>query len=63
MKIEIRELEIELIPETEHEREAVAKLHKHRKVSLKDGKTTDGNWPPDPKKTNIIICLPDPNKW
>ncbi len=63
MKVEIRELEIELVAETDHEREALAKIQKHREVGVNAGKTTDQDWPPDPKKTNVIICLPDPNEW
>ncbi len=63
MKIELRDLEIEFIAETDHEREALARIHKHREVKIKPGKTTDPHWPPEDKKTNVIICLPDPNEW
>ena len=63
MKAEIRELEIELIAENDHERDVLERLHRHREVRLKDGRSTDRSWPPDPRQTNIIICLPDPHDW
>jgi hypothetical protein len=53
MKVEIRELEIELIAENDHEREALARLQRYRTLRLK----------PDPLKTNVIFEFPDPNDW
>lgn len=63
MKVEIRELEIELIAENGHEQEALARLHGVRTIKVKDGRSKDNRWPPDPRMTNVILCLPDPNDW
>ncbi len=63
MKVEIRENEIELIPESEHDRDAIVKIFRQGIVSVKDGLTTDRNYPPSSRKTNLVLCLRDPNKW
>ncbi|MCX6741076.1 MAG: hypothetical protein NTY61_01615 [Candidatus Parcubacteria bacterium] len=63
MKIEVRDFEIELIPETDHERDALVRLHRERRVEVKDGKSLDRGHPPDPRQTNVILVLTDPNKW
>lgn len=63
MKAEIRELEIELIAETDHDREVLVKLHECREVTIRPGRTTDRRWPGDPRKTNIILQLPNKNNW
>ncbi|MDP3954366.1 MAG: hypothetical protein Q8Q06_03030 [bacterium] len=63
MKVEIRELEIELIAENSHEQEALARLHKEQMVKIKAGHSRDSGWPPDPRMTNVVLCLSDPNNW
>ncbi len=63
MKVEIRELEIELIPENEHDRDALVRLARHSSVLVTYGASTDPNWPPDPRKTNVKLVLPNLNKW
>lgn len=64
MKFEIRALEIEMIPETEFDHEVLAKLRRAHEVEVKDGRTSDHrNWPPDPRKTNLVLKWDDPNKW
>jgi hypothetical protein len=63
MRVEIRELEIELIAENGHEQEALARLHRARKVEVKDGRTTSRNYPPSDRETNVVLVLPDPNDW
>lgn len=63
MKIEIRENEIELEAETEHEIDALAKLHRTSEVKVGPGRSRDQNWPPHPRKTNVILKFPNPNDW
>lgn len=63
MKFEVRELEIEMIPETEFDRDILERIHRAGSVEIKDGKTTDGSYPPADRLTNVILAFPDPNKW
>ena len=63
MKLELREGEIELVPENELERDALVKVHRAGTVKVKAGRTTDRGYPPDYRKTNVILVLPDPNNW
>ena len=63
MKVELRDLEIELIAENNHEREALVRLHKLRQIVIKPGRSSDTGWPPDPRVTNIILIMPDSNDW
>ncbi len=63
MRVEIRELEIELIPENEHERDAVVRIHKAGNLKVKSGRSTDNNWPPDLRQTNVILVFHDPNDY
>ena len=63
MKVEIRELEVELIAENDHEQEALVRLHRQSSVKIKDGRSRDQGWPPNPRMTNIVLCLSDPNDW
>jgi 4'-phosphopantetheinyl transferase EntD len=63
MKLEMREREIEFIAETDHERQALARLHAVSTIGVKLGKSRDPSWPPDPKQTNIILEFPDSTDW
>jgi hypothetical protein len=63
MKVERRNGEIELSAETPFEREALAALLRYREITIKPGRSSDDNWPPDPLMTNVVICLPDPDDW
>ena len=63
MEFEIRETEIELIPQSEHDRDVVAKLHGAFQIQVRSGRSTDPSWPPNPRKTNVVLVLPDPNDW
>ena len=63
MKFEIREREIEMIPESDHDRDVLEKLHRARAVRIKGGRTTDPDYPPSNRKTNVVLELPDPNDW
>ena len=63
MKVELRDFEIELIPETDHDRDALVRLHQESQIAVKDGKSSDRNYPPDPRRTNVILVLTDRNKW
>ena len=62
MKVILRDYEIELIPENEHERDALARLHEVNKVEIDYGKSEDRSWPPDPRKTNVVLKLPKDEK-
>lgn len=63
MKIEIRELEIELIAENSHEQDALVRLLRHKTIGVEYGKSRDRDYPPDPHKTNVILKFPNPNDW
>lgn len=63
MKFELRALEIEMIPETEFDRDILEKIHLARKIEVKDGRTTDQHYPPSNRLTNVVLILPDPNDW
>ena len=58
MKIEIREDEIELEAESEHEKDALVKLHRAGEVKVKPGRSSDQDWPTDPRRTNVILKFP-----
>lgn len=63
MKVQLSERSIELIAENEHESDALARLLRHSRVKVVPGESTDRSWPPDPRKTNVLLVMPDPNEW
>lgn len=64
MRFEIRDREIEMIPETNHDRDVVEKLHRAGgSIRIKDGRTTDRDYPPSSRQTNVVFVFPDPNDW
>lgn len=65
MRFEIREGEIEMIPETEFDRDVIEKLHRkgrNREIKIRDGETTDPDYPPSDRETNIIFDI-SPDGW
>ncbi len=63
MKAEIRELEVELIPETDHEREAIARILTQGHIGIDYGRSTGNEWPPNPKRCSMVVKLVDPTRW
>jgi len=63
MKFEIREREIEMSPETEYDRDVLGRLFRARSVIIRGGKSTDSSYPPDRRRTNVVLVLPDPDDW
>lgn len=63
MKVHQRELEIELEAETDFERDALKRILIAGQVKILAGATKDAEWPPDPRLTNVILHLPNPDDW
>lgn len=65
MKVELREREIELMAETEHERDALVRLRQVHRVEVRDGASRNprNQWPPPSRDTNVVLVLPDPDNW
>lgn len=59
MRFVIKEHEIEMSPDTEHDRDVLARMHRFGTVKVMPGDSTDRNWPPDPRKTNVIFKFDD----
>lgn len=63
MRAELRDREIELIAESDNDRDALARLHRGRTVKVLPGRSSDPSYPPDPRQTNVVLQFPDPNDW
>lgn len=63
MRVILRDDEVELVAETELDRQALVMLHRRGVTATADGATTDQRYPPDPAKTNLVLLMPDPSRW
>jgi hypothetical protein len=65
MKVTIRELEVELEAETDHERDALNKILRFSAREIVDGRTADEQWDPRTAlvSNKIVIKLQNPNEW
>jgi hypothetical protein len=62
MKIERRELEIELIAETEFEKSCLNALLGQGPLQPEYGRNMD-SWNPRDTRVAVLFKLPDPSKW